>query len=196
MSKGKYRSLRWGLLVLMLFSPLQAQEFSLSWLRSGECTLRLQADFRWHVLTVRISPENCSIPQDQLFQLMQQAVADNDSVFRNHRFSSVFIGRAVEYPWLSNYINHQALMDSAWSKKQGRPRRQNINTYVARLAGKHPFIEKLNSVLANIHYKITGVSVEKVLVGRYRQLHDYTGPEFKGGAPFDAQIYLLLQPLK
>ncbi len=187
-----------GLAMLVVIFPAssKAQSAILSRLALDSCQAQLEADVRWQVLTVKISPLGCPLTRDQLLSLFRRAISGNDSLLQRHRFNSIFLGRVIDYPWLSDFLIRQALRDSAWSKKQGRPRRQNINTYVARLAGKHPFIEKLNSVLANIHYKITGVSVEKVLVGRYRQLHDYTGPEFKGGAPFDAQIYLLLQPLK
>ncbi len=187
-----------GLLLLSFIVPVSsgAQTVTVSRLTVDSCQAYLQADFRWQVLTVRISPANCSITQNQLLQLMQRAVSENDSVFSNHRFSSVFIGRAVEFPWLSNFIVRQALRDSAWAKKRGRPHGQNINAYVARLIEKHPFISKLNSVLAKVHYKITGVSVEKVLVGSYRHLTHYSGEKFEGDVPFDAQVYLLLQPLK
>ncbi len=185
-----------GIFILTIFLPLNAQELFLSQLRFNDCSLRLQADFQWEVLTVKISHPDCPVSQDQLLQLIKLAASYNDSVFTSHSFASLFIGRMVEYPWLSNFVVRQALDDSVWSRKRGRPRGENINVYVAHLIEKHPFISHLDSILSKIHYKIKGVSVEKVLVGTYKHLLHYSGSKFTGGVPFDAQVYLLLQPLK
>ena len=187
------------LFLFFLISQLSAQEITLSQLSVGNCTIRLQADFKWKVLIIRAHQPNfkpCRMTQATLIQLIKEAASKNDSVFQFHSFTSIFIGRAVEYPWLSAFMALKAKDDSLWSLKRGRPKEKNINHYVEKFLAQHEFLQEINPIFAKVHYRIKGVSVEKVLVGTYKNIPNYAGQKFKGGVPFDAQIYFLLQPLK
>ena len=94
---------------------------------------------------------------------------------------------------MSSFLSEQAFKDSLWNRIKGHPKKQNVNRYVETILYRHPVISQLDSVMQKVGYGISGVSVEKVLIGRYQNLNDFNGPKFRGGLPFDAQVYLILK---
>ena len=184
---------------IFIFSitPLWAQnEITLSQMQIGKCSMALQANLEWKTIALRARQSdrmNCKISRTKLASLLKEAVEKKGSLLRSHEFSSIFIGRAVEFPWLSSFLSEQAFKDSSWDKIKGRPKKQNVNRYVETVLNRHPVICQLDSIIGKVGYRIAGVSVEKVLVGRYQNMIDFNGPRFKGGLPFDAQVYLILK---
>ena len=184
-------------LFIFAITPLWAQnEIILSQMKVGECSMALQANLKWKTITLQARQpdlKNCKMNRANLISLIKEAVAKNKLLFRSHEFTSIFIGRAVEFPWLSSFLSEQAFKDSLWNRIKGHPKKQNVNRYVETILYRHPVISQLDSVMQKVGYRISGVSVEKVLVGRYQNLIDFNGPKFKGGLPFDAQVYLILK---
>ncbi len=185
------------LIFIFLFTQLWSQnEITLSQMNVGKCSMALQANLKWKTITLqarRPDLKNCKMKRANLISLIKEAVAKNKSLFRSHEFTSIFIGRAVEFPWLSSFLSEQAFKDSLWNRIKGHPKKQNINRYVENILNRHPVISQLDSVMQRVGYGISGVSVEKVLIGRYQNLIDFNGPKFRGGLPFDAQVYLILK---
>ena len=68
-----------------------------------------------------------------------------------------------------------------------------INKYVSRLLFAKDLIEPIEAVLVKGNYKIVGVTVEKVLVGSFREIPLYQGVAFTGKVPYDAQVWLRLE---
>jgi len=118
------------------------------------------------------------------------------SLLSTGSFQSIFLGRIVEYPDLMSYLVNRSRSDSLWLRSKGRPRKGGVNLYVQTILATHPLIGKMNRLLKKVGYRISGVSVEKVLVGRYKDIPRYHGQKFTGGLPFDAQLYVLLKKIK
>ncbi len=185
------------LLLLPLF--LQAQEITLAQTGRGPCTIRLTATIRWQALTVRAHRadlKQCTVGQEVLLHLVKQAVTGKAAFFKSHDFKSIFIGRIVEYPGLMSYLLEQSKSDSLWLKTEGRPAKGDVNSYVARIMAGHPLTAQINRLLQKAGYRVSAVSVEKVLVGSYRRIPRYQGQKFSGALPFDAQMYFTLSPVK
>ncbi|MGZ8144272.1 MAG: hypothetical protein ACXW0L_07080, partial [Methylosarcina sp.] len=68
-----------------------------------------------------------------------------------------------------------------------------INHYVARVLHNPELLAPIENVMARHGYRISGVSVEKVLVGDFRDLPFYEGKTHAGSIPFDAQVWLRLR---
>lgn len=96
---------------------------------------------------------------------------------------SIFIGRLISYPELSESLKRLALSDAAWDKKEGKGRRSD-NEVVARLLIASPEIAPLRAAIEKSGYRLKAISVEKVLVVP------------SGGAllPFDALTHLVVEP--
>jgi hypothetical protein len=54
-------------------------------------------------------------------------------------------------------------------------------------------MDPIEAVLVKGNYKIVGVTVEKVLVGSFRESPLYRGVAFPGKVPYDAQVWLRLE---
>ncbi|NOX89440.1 MAG: hypothetical protein GXO77_10470 [Calditrichaeota bacterium] len=176
-----------------------AQTVTVAEIQCGECELRLEADPKWEVLTVRARhPEFklCDIDKESLLRLLNKAFTGNDSLFVRQKFNSVFLGRIVEYPWLSEYLALYAKNDANWSLAKGRPVKARVNDYVASALTSDTLLYDFKKVFAKINYEVLSVSVEKVLVGSCNNIPRYSGLPFKGKIPFDAQIYLILKRKK
>ena len=105
--------------------------------------------------------------------------------------SSLALGRAVDHPWISRHLADSALSSSAWSARISRAPAGEQNRYVAAVLSEPAFLQRLAAPFDAAGYVVTGVSVEKVLVGPARD-HASDG---RGGAarvPFDAQVWLRL----
>ena len=106
--------------------------------------------------------------------------------------TGVMLGRAVDFPWISQYLAQRALRDPLWNARRGKVRRGGINLFVASLLSEKAFLARLAVPFADTPYVPVRVSVEKVLLGTA----DDVLPETRVGKlrlPFDAQIWLSLE---
>ena len=106
--------------------------------------------------------------------------------------TSVSLGRAVNFPWISQYLAERALRDPLWDARRGKVRRGGINQFVVSLLSEKAFLARLAAPFADTPYVPVRVSVEKVLVGTASDVL----PETKAGklrVPFDAQLWLRLE---
>ena len=98
---------------------------------------------------------------------------------------SLFLGRLVEYPWLSTTLADAALQSPEWNGKRGRMRSHpnRINAFVMEILRAN---KDLQSILPD--WEINSISVEKVLVGPTEK---YAPQATRSGkAPFDAMCWL------
>jgi hypothetical protein len=103
---------------------------------------------------------------------------------------SLAFGRIERYPWLSGMLARQASSSNHWDRAAGKPRKGHENAYVAAaLRGMPEF-----TVLFG-RWQITGVSVEKVLIGRAADLPLPSGAPVAPDAklPFDAILWVTLK---
>jgi hypothetical protein len=163
---------------------------------SGECSLSVEADNEWHTLRLRAHHpryERCEIAQEDMISALVAAFSKTEPPALTGEYSSLFLGRLIDYPWLAHTLATAAYRDPGWNAKKGKPRALEINHYVARVLHNPEWLAPIENVMARHGYRISGVSVEKVLVGGFRDQPFYQGKTRAGLIPFDAQVWLRLR---
>lgn len=106
------------------------------------------------------------------------------------RLRSLYLGRAVSFPWISRHLADAALHSGAWHTRRGKARRSGgENGLVAGLLSTEVFRSRLGVPFAASSYVVRGVAVEKVLVGPAHELSsDSTAVGLR--VPYDAMLWL------
>jgi hypothetical protein len=165
---------------------------------AGECTFSLEADEEWHALRLRAHHPHyrpCNIDQQTVLTLLDAAFAKTEPPALQGGYTSLSLGRLIDYPWLSRYLAEAAYRDKRWNRKTGRPVKAEINAYTGRLLYNRDLLKPVQAELGKHGYRIAGVSVEKVLVGHASDLPRPAQTRLVGRIPFDAQVWLQLQEL-
>ncbi len=108
-------------------------------------------------------------------------------------YSSLSIGRLIDFPWLSQYLATTAYQDHGWDSKKGKPVSGDVNKYVAHVLSAKELTAQMEPAFAKGGYRIAGVTAEKILVGGFRQVPFYQGRIHPGRVPYDAQVWFRLQ---
>lgn len=99
--------------------------------------------------------------------------------------TSVSLGRAVQYPWLSRAMTDAALRDKAWLAQAAQAGPVRRDRLLAALLRDPALLQRLGAPFEGTRYELTGVvTYEKVL---WRK-------EDGVDAPFDAQLWLRVRP--
>ncbi|MCB1928856.1 MAG: hypothetical protein KDH17_12590 [Rhodocyclaceae bacterium] len=109
------------------------------------------------------------------------------------QLTSLALGRAVAFPWISRHFADAALRQPDWAarvKATPRGRRDALATTVIR---DPALLVRLAEPFEGSGYEVTGVSFEKVLYGKASH---YSSRRDAGETmvPFDAQLWLMLAP--
>jgi hypothetical protein len=153
----------------------------------GVCSLTAESDDEWRTLRLRARhPEykDCTIDKESMLSLLRLALARKESAPAGG-YKTLYVGRLVDYPWMSSYLARGAARDPAWSPKIGKPVAGDINAYVDAALSRSDLTNQLAPALADAGYAVIGVTVEKVLVG---SVHD-----LPGRLPFDAQVWFRIE---
>ena len=183
-------------LLLALPAPAAAhQERLVLAAGSGRCTLRLEADDEARALRLRVVPGDfgCRIPREAVQRFLGEAFSRTVPPRLDGAYTSLFIGRLVDYPWLASQLATAAAADPRWDLRRGKPRSTGINAFVGELLSQREVIEPLASAIRPHGWRIRSVMVEKVLVGRFGDVPGYDGPPSPGKVPFDAMVWLGLE---
>jgi hypothetical protein len=102
----------------------------------------------------------------------------------------LYLGRLVEYPWLSATLARQASSSRIWDPETGTARGETHNSYVATVLRHLPEFGALFD-----KWSIAGVSVEKVLLKPAAELPLAQGAPLPPGSllPYDAQVWVTLR---
>jgi hypothetical protein len=185
--------------VLLLFlscTSAESRDNVMFSMPAGECTLSVESNDRWYTLRLRAhhpSGNNCFIDRETVASVLGAALSKADAQEAGGKFSSLYIGRLVDYPWLSQALAVAARNDRGWDAKKGKPTRMNINLYVSKLLSSKDITEPFDAALAKGGYKVKGVSAEKVLVGRLRNVPLCEDDTASGLVPYDAQVWFRLE---
>ena len=163
----------------------------LSSVKTHGCTVSLEAYPEWSSVSVRI-PVDCGISPFGLERLLADGMS---RAYRQQEVSykSVFLGRLIDYPWMVKKLVAAAANFPEWDAKRGRAAAGHENALIGRLLFRKGVLEREIRVIEQAGYKVTGVSVEKVLIGTAERVPEYISPEFKGRLPFDAQIWIVIR---
>nr|WP_320192972.1 hypothetical protein [uncultured Desulfobacter sp.] len=187
-----------GLIAIFLLFPtiVWSQETVIAATKVGECELTVEASDRWHSLRLRAfhpRATRCDIGRESILPILDEAFSKLRSPQLERSYESLFIGRLVDYPWMCQYLANTALTDGGWDSRKGKPVAMDINKYVSSLLFRKELLSEIMAGLAKNGYSVTGISVEKVLVGGFHDVPLYQGKMFRGRVPFDAQVWLRLK---
>lgn len=158
----------------------------------GECDLSLESNEKWHTLRLRAHHpkyKGCQIDRDTMFSILKAAFLKTKAPKLEGNYSSLSLGRLIDYPWLSQYLATGAYRDLEWDLKKGKPVAMDINKYVSQLLFRKELMAQIRTVFEEGGYKIAGVTVEKVLVGSFYEVPFYQGEMYPGQVPYDAQVW-------
>jgi hypothetical protein len=188
------------LAVLFLTLPAGAAAYQARLILSvqaGTCALRLEADDEARSLRLRVLPDNprCRPAREVVVSFLKDAFARLDPPRPEGTYTSLYLGRLVDFPWLCNQLASTAYSDPAWDRGRGKPVGSDINRYVAALLSRPDVTAQLAPALEGGGYRVRAATVEKVLVGGFRDVPGYEGPPRAGKVPYDAQVWFRLEPL-
>ncbi len=187
-----------GLISIFLLFPtiVWSQETVIAATKVGECELRVEVYDQWHTLRLRaFHPQatGCDIGRESILAILDEAFSKIRSPQLEKSYTSLSLGRLIDYPWMCQYLANAARTDSGWDSRKGKPVAMDVNKYVASLLFRKELLAPIEAVLAKNGYSLTGVSVEKVLVGSFHDVPLYQREMFQGRVPFDAQVWLRLE---
>jgi hypothetical protein len=162
----------------------------------GECVLSVEANDQWHTLRLRAHhPEgrDCHIDKDSMVSILSKAFSKTDAPKLEGSYSSLSIGRLIDFPWLSQYLAIAVSHDKGWDAKKGKPVAMDINHYVGQVLSRRELLTQIEPACAQGGYRIVRVSVEKVLVGGLNNVPLYQGAMEPGLFPYDAIVWLRLE---
>jgi hypothetical protein len=162
----------------------------------GACTLTMETTDQGQALRLRAfhpAGRACHIGRDAMVSILSAGFSKIGPPRRSGKYPSLFIGRLIDFPWLSQYLAMAASHDRGWDAARGRPRAMDINRYVAQLLSRKELLAQLEPAFRKGGYRIVGVSVEKVLVGGLREVPLYHGEIAPGLVPFDAMVWFRLE---
>jgi hypothetical protein len=164
-------------------------------LSAGRCWLSVETNEVWRTLRLRVHPEypDCHIEKEAMLSALGTAFSQANPAKLGGSYSSLFIGRLIDYPWISQYLAVAAHNDAAWDARRGKPRTGGINSYVATLLSRQEITAPVDEALAGAGYRVISVTVEKVLVGGFREVPLYQGKMARGKVPYDAQVWFRLR---
>ena len=190
-----------GLILVVSLSGTIAlsQENVIVSLKVGECSLSVESNDKWHTLRLRAHHpkyKGCHITRDEMLLALDEAFSKTESPKLEASYSSLLIGRLIDYPWLSQYLATAAYQDRGWDSKRGRPVVMDINKYVSNVLSRKELLTQIEPPFVKGGYKFIGVTVEKVLVGSFREVPLYQGEMASGRVPYDAQVWFRLEKSK
>ena len=186
-----------GIIAVFSLSGTMAssQEQVIVSLKVGECDLRVESIEKEQILRLRAHHpkcKGCRIDKSSMVSVLTAAFLKNDPPRIEGSYSSLSIGRLIDYPWLSQYLATTAYHDQGWDSRKGKPAAMDINKYVSRLLSRKELLAQIETPFAESGYKVNRVSVEKVLVGGFREVPFYQGKMYPGRVPYDAQVWFRL----
>jgi len=178
-----------GVFILFFLLPISshASENSLN------CRPVVEINPQWQVMRIR-SHENaflsCTVSQDKFNELITTAFTDPES--NKTDFKSLFIGRLVEYPWLSRYLAMQALQHEDWDSEKGRYLGENINAFVAGILSSPEILNQIREPFSGTDYIVARASVEKVLIGKANEI-EWLEINANVLVPYDVMVHFILE---
>ena len=170
------------------------------------CDINATATSEWRTIIFRISPhadatQTCVATQDDTAGLITLAFAtlsikemDTDGA----TYQSIFLGRLIDYEWLSRQLSEGAETDANWSAAAGKAKNgERAEDYVQRSLDIPPVLDPLSEALKPYGYRAGGFSCEKAMVSEpdTRPFQPaWVAPDKR--LPFDALCHLVLKPLE
>jgi len=183
-------------MVILIVAPVASyRERCIVSMEAGKCSLTVEADDESGTVRLRVRPEggDCHIDKASMLGALRAAFSKTDSPKLDGTYSSLFIGRLIDYPWLSQYLANSASKDPAWDKKKGEPVNLDINRYVKNILSRKEITAEIEKAFATSGHRVISTTVEKVLVGGFGDVPLWQGKMAPGKMPYDAMVWFRLE---
>ena len=191
--KAAWRTTAYAVALGLWLASVSADAETLYQLDDAGCQASLETDASGPNLRVR-ADQDCPVSAGRLQELLEQGLSLAAPPQGKQAYSSIFLGRLVHYPWLVNALLQAAAASPQWDSVQGAAKDGQDNRAVAQLLSQTEALLGVRASLRRAGYELTGVSVEKVLVGGHTDFPYHLAQNTPGKLPFDAQVWLLLAP--
>ena len=101
--------------------------------------------------------------------------------------NNFFLGRAIDYPWISQYLARAASRSTEWDLKTGTSHNLHPHALVKSLLMEEAFRQRLDAPFVDTPYTVGDIDIEKLLVGDASTALDEPENGF-GKVPFDALL--------
>ncbi|WP_299493130.1 hypothetical protein [Acaryochloris sp. IP29b_bin.137] len=101
----------------------------------------------------------------------------------------MYLGRAINYPWISKYLARTAIQSKDWDLEKGTSHDGHPYRLIESFLIDQEFRHRLDAPFADTPYTVNRVSVEKVLIDDASMVLD----QYKRGAgkvPYDALLWV------
>jgi hypothetical protein len=196
MIKRNATSLLGMALVLFLVAPGASYQKQVVFsMEAGKCSLIVEVDDESRTVRLRVRPEgkDCHIEKESMLSALKAAFSKTDPPKLEGVYSSLYIGRLIDYPWLSQYLAVTAYNDSSWDKKRGKPVALGINKYVSNILSRKEITADIEEAFATSGHRVISTTVEKVLVGGFGDVPLWQGKMAPGKLPYDAMVWFRLK---
>jgi hypothetical protein len=187
-------------LILALSSALPAAGFSyqerlILSMQEGKCSLRVETDDETRTLRLRVHPGHpeCYATKESMQEVLKAAFSKTDHPKIEGVYSSLFLGRLIDYPWLCEYLAVSAYKDPRWDKKKGKPMSTELYKYVSAVLSNSGVTSQFENAFGDSGYRIRAVMLEKVLIGDFQDVPLYKGEKLPGKVSFDAAVWFRLE---
>ena len=145
------------------------------------------ASFRPHTTAF----EHCTVDETTYRRIVAAWLQSRSS--GSARISSLALGRAVAYPWLSQHIADSALANPEWAAQIAKAKPGEREKLAAKVLLDPALLRRLAVPFEGTQFVVLRMSYEKVLFGR---ADEYSSKRDAGAilVPFDAQLWLQLAP--
>jgi hypothetical protein len=205
------RRARWvgALLAALLLAAVPARadtEIPLFTAERETCDIHGSATVEWRSVILRIAnragaTHACVVTQSDTLGLIGLAF---DALGRNGLdktagdYKSIFLGRLIDYEWLSKHLAKHAERDAGWSSAEGKASGgERAEAYVQRSLEIRPILDPLDDVLKPHGYRTGGFSCEMAMISGpdtvpYQPAWVTPGKRL----PFDALCHLVLKRIE
>ncbi len=161
----------------------------------GDCSLRVEADDQARMLRLRVHPAypRCHATRESVQRVLKAVFSATDPPKLQGVYTSLYLGRLIDYPWLCGHLALSAYDDPRWDRKRGEPVSMGLNRYVSSVLSTREVLSQFEGAFGESGYAITAASVEKVLVGRLGDVPLYRGDAKPGKVPYDAMVWFRLE---
>ncbi len=164
-------------------------------MEEGGCSLSMEADDQARVLRLRVHPSHpaCHATKDSVQKILRAVFSPADPPKLEGVYTSLYLGRLIDYPWLCEYLAVTAYNDPRWNRKKGKPVSMDLYKYVTSILSSRDVLSQFEEAFGDSGYTVRAVTIEKVLVGRLSDVPLYQGKALPGKVPFDAMVWLRLE---
>ena len=155
--KGFSHTIALAVAIFLFASAVSSEELVIVSMTAGECELRVESNEKWKNLRIRAHHpkyRGCHVTKDEMLLALDQAFLKKDPPVLDGVYSSLSIGRLIDFPWLSQYLATTAYSDPGWDSNKGKPIAMDINKYVSQLLSRKDLMAQIEGPFAGGGYRV------------------------------------------